>query len=247
MVGHYVSTRGALNDWLKFIGVVSESTVALNPDNTITVSSFVDPAGNPKKWREVGPWQWQQVGGNSRLHASIENGKVTAFLSDDLPQILLYRPAPLSMNAGWLIPALLISLGIMILTGLGWPLVALVRRNYGYRAPLVGRALQLHRATRITAWIFLVIAAGWIFIVSAVDSNLEAFNGGMDIWMRVLQLLSLVAMVGMLLTVWNVYLTFKAPERRWWKYVWAVLVALSALFLVWLIITMKLLTVSLNY
>ncbi|WP_116091615.1 serine hydrolase domain-containing protein [Sphingomonas crusticola] len=247
MVGHYVSTRGAIHDWLKFIGVVSETTVALNPDNTITASSFVDAAGNPKKWREVGPWQWQQVGGNSRLHAAVKDGKVTAFLSDDLPQILLYTPAPASMNAAWLVPALIVALVIMLLTALGWPVIALVRRNYGYRAPLTGRALQLHRATRITAWLFLIIAAGWVWIVSSVDSNLEAFNGGMDIWMRVFQLLSLVAIVGMVLTCWNAYVAIKTPERRWTKYVWAVLVALAALFLVWLIITMKLLTVSLDY
>ncbi|WP_420138142.1 serine hydrolase domain-containing protein [Sphingomonas sp.] len=247
MVGHYVSTRGALNDWLKFIGVISASTVALNPDNTITVSSFVDAAGNPKKWREVGPWQWQQVGGNSRLHANVADGKVTAFLSDDLPQILLYVPASPSMNAGWIVPALLIALAIMALTAIGWPVVALVRRNYGYRTPLVGRALQLHRATRITAWIFLVIATGWTVMVLSIDSNLEAFNGGMDIWMRLLQLLSLVAIVGTALTCWNAYETARTPDRRWWKYMWAILVAVSALFLVWLIITMKLLTISLDY
>ncbi len=56
-----------------------------------------------------------------------------------------------------------------------------------------------------------------------------------------------MAIVGTILTCCNAYITFKAPDRRWWKYVWAVLVALSALFLIWLIITMKLLTVSLNY
>lgn len=247
MVGHYVSTRGALNDWLKFIGVISASTVALNPDNTITVSSFVDAAGNPKKWREVGPWQWAQVGGNSRLHATVKDGKVTAFLSDDLPQILLYIPASPTMNAGWIVPTLLVALVIMLLTAVGWPVVALVRRRYGYRAPLEGRALQLHRATRITAWLFLIIAAGWTVMVLSVDSNLEAFNGGMDIWMRLLQLLSLVAIVGTALACWNVYATFKAPAQRWWTRVWAILIALSALFLVWLIITMKLLTIALDY
>jgi CubicO group peptidase (beta-lactamase class C family) len=247
MAGHYVSSRGAIHDWLKFIGVISETTVTLNPDNTITASSFVDAAGNPKKWREVGPWQWAQVGGNSRLHAAVNDGKVTAFLSDDLPQILLYTPAPASMNAAWLVPVLIVALVIMLLTALGWPVVALIRRSYGYRAPLIGRALQLHRATRITAWLFVIIAAGWVWIVSSVDSNLEAFNGGMDIWMRVLQLLSLVAIVGTVLTCWNAYVAIKSPERRWTRYVWAVLVALAALFLVWLIITMKLLTLSLDY
>jgi CubicO group peptidase (beta-lactamase class C family) len=62
MAGHYGNSRGSLNNWLKFIGVLSESKVSLNPDDTISVSSFVDPAGNPKKWREVGPWQCRDQG-----------------------------------------------------------------------------------------------------------------------------------------------------------------------------------------
>jgi hypothetical protein len=135
----------------------------------------------------------------------------------------------------------------MGLTAIGWPVVALVRRSYGYRPPLAGRALQLHRATRITAWLFVIVAAGWLVIISSVDSNLEAFNGGMDIWMRLLQLLSLLAVMGTVLACWNAYVAFKAPERRWWKYGWAALVALAGLFLVWIIFAMKLVTFSLNY
>jgi CubicO group peptidase (beta-lactamase class C family) len=247
MAGHYVSTRGAMTDWLKFIGVVSETKVSLNPDNTITVSDFTDPAHNPRKWREVGPWQWQDVNGAARLHAVVKDGKVTAFLNSDIPQILLFTPAPPSMNAGWIMPAVYLSLGVALLMAIGWPIVALVRRAYGYRAPLTGRALQLHRATRITAWLFLVIAAGWVMIVSSVSNNLEAFNGGMDLPMRLLQLLTLVATVGTALACWNAYVAFRSPDRRWWKYGWAGLFALCGLFLVWLAFSMKLVTVSLNY
>jgi CubicO group peptidase (beta-lactamase class C family) len=247
MVGHYVSSRGAITDWLKFIGVVSESKVTLNPDDTISVSDFTDPAHNPRKWREVGPWQWQDVNGNARLNAIVKDGKVTAFLNSDIPQILLYTPAPASMNAGWIMPALFVSLGICLLMAVGWPIVALIRKSYGYKVPLAGRALQLHRAARITAWLFLIIAAGWVMIVSSVSNNLEAFNGGMDLPMRLLQLLTLVATVGTALSCWNAYVAFQAPERRWWKYGWAALFALSGLFLVWLLFAMKLVTVSLNY
>jgi hypothetical protein len=247
IAGHYYSSRGSQHNWLKFISVISETKVSLNPDNTITVSDFVDPAHNPRKWREVGPWQWQEVGGTARLNAVVKDGKVTAFLGGDLPQILLFLPAPVGMNAGWIMPALFLSLGVSLLMALGWPVVALIRRNYGYKPTLTGRALQLHRATRITAWLFLVITAGWVLIVNSISSNLEAFNGGMDLPMRLLQLLTLVATAGTVLSCWNAYVAFRAPARRWWKYGWAALFALCALFLVWLAFAMHLVTVALNY
>jgi hypothetical protein len=180
-------------------------------------------------------------------NAVTKDGKVTAFVGNDLPQIFLFEPASASTNAGWIMPALIASFAIVLLTALGWPVVALVRRSYGYKAPLTGRALQLHRAARITAWLFLVIAGGWLMIINSVDSNLEAFNGGMDIWMRLLQLLSLFAIVGTGLACWNAYVAYKARERHWRKYGWAALFALSCLFLVWILFAMKLVTLSLNY
>jgi CubicO group peptidase (beta-lactamase class C family) len=247
MVGHYISSRGSLSNWLKFIGVVSENTVALNPDNTITTTAFLDAAGNPKRWREVGPFQWQEVGGVSRLNAVVENGQVKSFLASDLPQILLYLRAPASMNAGWLIPVLIVSLVIMLIAALGWPTVALVRRSYGYRPPLAGRALQLHRAARITAWLFVIVAGSWLAIVSSVESDLEAFNGGLDPVMRLLQLLSLLAVAGTVLTCWHAVETWRSTDRRWYRTGWAALVALAGLFLSWLVFAMNLVTVSLNY
>ncbi len=247
MAGHYISSRGALHDWLKFIGVVGETKVTLNPDNTITVSDFVDPAHNPKKWREVAPWQWQEVGGSQMLGAIVKDGKVTAFLGGGLPQILFYLPAPVGMNAAWILPALFLSLGVALLMALGWPAVALIRRNYGYKPALAGRPLQLYRAARVTAWLFLAVAGGWVVMVSSVSSNLEAFNGGMDMPMRLLQLLTLIATVGTVLSCWNAYVAFTATPRSWWKAGWAALFALCALFLVWFAFAMNLVTISLNY
>ncbi len=247
MAGHYVSSRGSGTNWLKLIDLVSEAKVTLNPDDTISVSQFVDPARNPKKWREVGPWQWQEVGGTGRLNATTRDGKVTAFLDTELPQVFLFRPAPFAMDAGWILPAMAIAFVVVLVTAVGWPVTALVRRSYGYRAPLAGRALQLHRATRITAWLIIVIAGGWLLIVKDVSSNLEAFNGGLDVWMRLLQLLTLLTAVGAVLACWNAYQVFRAPERRWWRSAWAALFAASALFLVWLAFATKLVTSSLNY
>ena len=62
--------------------------------------------------------------------------------------IIEFLPAPASLNAGWILPIGGLALLIIVIAALGWPIVALVRRRYKYQAetPLVGRALQLHRA-----------------------------------------------------------------------------------------------------
>jgi hypothetical protein len=65
--------------------------------------------------------------------------------------------------------------------------------------------------------------------------------------MRLLQLVLIVAIAGTVLAIWNAWTVARAPGRHWRATVWAVLIALSALFLVWLSLDVGLLTASLNF
>jgi hypothetical protein len=135
----------------------------------------------------------------------------------------------------------------MLIAALAWPIVALVRRRYKYQADISGRALMLHRVTRATGWLFLVLAIGWVIVLTAVDKDLTALNGGLDIWMRLLQLLLILAIVGTAAAIWNAYNVARAPGRHRMATLWAVLIPLAGVFLIWLCLDLGLLTGSLNY
>ena len=247
MVGNYVSSRGSVTNWLRVANFLGQPTVALNEDNTITVSALTDPSGVPKRWREVAPWQWQEVGGSDRLGAKVQDGRVVSFAPAGYAPIFLFVPASTGMNAAWIMPLLLAALAVMLVTALSWPIVALTRRRYGYRPTTTPRALLLHRATRLTAWLLLIIPAGWMGMIAALSADVANFDGRLDIWMRLLQLLSLFAIIGTVFTVWNAWTLATAREKRWPTTLWAIIVALSAVFLVWLIIDMRTLTPSLTF
>jgi hypothetical protein len=134
-----------------------------------------------------------------------------------------------------------------VIAALGWPIVALVRRRYKYQAEIAGRPLLLHRLTRGTAWLFIVLAVGWFLVLNAVNSDLTALNGGLDIWMRLLQLILLVAIVGTIVAIWNAVVVARRSGKHVIGTIWAVLIALSAIFFVWLCLDLGLLTASLNY
>jgi len=53
--------------------------------------------------------------------------------------------------------------------------------------------------------------------------------------------------VGTLAAIWNAYSVARAPGKHKVATIWAILVALSAAFLVWLCLDLGLLTSSLNY
>lgn len=247
VAGNYISSRGSYTDWVRAIAFLSNIKVTLNHDDTISVSGLTTPAGVTKKWREVAPWQWQEVGGDDRLGAAVNDGKVTAIAPAGYAAIFVFLPAPWNLDAAWMMPLMILALAIMLLTALTWPIRAVVRWRYGYRSSVGGRLLWLNRATQATAWIMLVIPAGWLLMIQLLGDDVGNLDGRLDGWMRLLQLLSLVGIAGTIATLWNLYESTRQPRRPVLSIVWLVVFALAAMYLVWLMVTLRTLTPSLNY
>lgn len=246
MAGTYLSSRRAVSSWARLFYLPSQTSVSRNPDDTITVSTMTNAAGVPIRWREVGPWQWQEVGGEGRLAAVVRDGKVVSFANAEIAPIMVYMPAPFALDGAWIIPALVAALLVLLLTVIAWPTVALVRRHYGRRGPLSGRALQLHLATRATAALYVVIAGMWFTFIALLSASLLYLDGRLDLWMRIAQILSLVAIAGTVLVCWNMWVALR-DGRGWFAKLWSIAIALACLFMTWFVIAQNLIPSSLNY
>jgi CubicO group peptidase (beta-lactamase class C family) len=246
--GHYISSRAGGFNFLRMVALLGETKVAVDKNGDLIASSITDLSGSPRKWREVKPFLWKQVNGADYLEA-VKNadGSIKMFSITPYAPIIEFLPAPGSLNAGWIFPVAGLALLILVIAALGWPIVALVRRRYKYQAEVGGRPLQLHRATRGTAWLFSVLLIGWVLVINAVNSDLTALNGGLDVWMRLLQLILIVGIVGTIAAIWNAVVVARAPGKHVLATIWAVLIALSAIFFAWLCLDLGLLTASLNY
>ncbi len=71
-----------------------------SPSGTILVSQLLGTDVSPKRWREVAHLSWQEVGGSSRLTARVENGRVVAFATDDLPVAFEMQRSPAARSDG---------------------------------------------------------------------------------------------------------------------------------------------------
>jgi hypothetical protein len=248
MSGHYVSSRAGGFNFTRLLALLGQTKVGVDEDGILVASTVTDPSGTPRKWREVGPWVWQEVNGTDKLEAVVgKDGKVKMFSITPYAPIIEFLPAPASLNAGWILPVGGAALLILLIAALGWPIVALVRRRYKYKPEIGGRALQLHRATRATAWLYLIFVVGWLLVITAINKDLTALNGGMDMWMRLLQLMLVVAILGTIAAIWNVYTVASAPGRHRIATIWAILIALAAAFMAWVCVDAGLLTASLNF
>ena len=228
MAGRYIFTRRAHTTFLAGLYLLGQPEVSANADDTITVSDLTNLAGEPKKWREIAPFVWRNVDGTDRLAAQVENGQVVRFGYDAYP-FMLFEPVPSWLSQSWLLPAWVCALTALLLTVLAWPISALVRRRYGVAYGLTGRDARAHRWIRIAALAVLAVTLTAIGTVVVIATNLDSAGPGMDTWIHVMRLLSLVVLIGgAAIGLWNAAVVLRS-SRRWTAKLWAVVLALSCL------------------
>lgn len=247
MVGVYENSRRMDSSFFSLLGLASPIKVVANPDNTISASMAVNLAGAPIKWREVEPFVWRDVHGENLLAAQVKDGEVVRFSFDGLSPFMMFERTPAWRSPAWLVPALVVGLIALLLTSLAWPVSALVRRRYGVPYGLTGDDAIAHRRIRIAATAAVVLFIAWATTAGMMIGDLSLLSESSDAWLWLLQLLSLVVFVGgAALGVWNAWVVVRST-RTWYAKVWAVVLALSLLVLLWVAFTFHLIAFDVNY
>ncbi|HMN46491.1 MAG TPA: serine hydrolase domain-containing protein [Povalibacter sp.] len=247
IAGAYQNSRRMDSSFLSLLNLLGTIKVVPNEDGTITVSMATNLAGVPIKWREVEPFVWRDVNGNNLLSAEVKDGRVTRFSFGEISPFMIFERVPASRSAGWLLPALCAGLVALLLTALAWPVSALVRRHYGVPYALTGQAAKSHRWIRIASTAGVVLMVAWAVTITTMMGNFKYLSGSVDGWLWVLQLLSLIAfpaaaVIGLLNAA-----TVLRDRRKWYTKVWAVVLALALLVLLWVAYTFHLIALDVNY
>lgn len=244
--GHYVDTRRSDSGWLRIGGfLLGQTKVTADPAGVVTVSSYRGVNNQPKHWREVGPFQYQEVGGDSRMAAVVEGGKVIRIMTDDQPPVLSLQPVSGAMSATWNLPLFYAALGILAIAAVTWPAAAIIRRRYGHSFELTGRAALLYRLTRAVCVVDLAFAGLWFWFLSHKGS--EWFSSSNDGLIRLIQLVGLVGVVGAVAPLAYVGVVFADPARSWWAKVSSLSIAVACLAFIWFVISLKLITLQIAY
>jgi CubicO group peptidase (beta-lactamase class C family) len=245
--GMYWSSRRVDSGFLRLTGLLGQVKVAANKDGTLVVSAFKDDSGASLVWREVGHFLWKDASGKHALAAVVKDGKVVHFSEDDFGAIMVFQPVPFAASSSWNLPLLGGMVGVMLLMLALWPVQAVVRRRYGRAFPLSGRTAQLYRAVRVTALLDLIALGGFVAIVQATGTKLALFDYPLDIWLRLLQVLCLLGVIGAGLSVWNAVRVWTEAGRSWWAKTSVTMTMIALLAFVWFVVSLQLISPSLNY
>ena len=245
--GRYWSSRRVDSGYLLLINLLGQLEVKAKPDGRLIVSGLKDVAGAPLVWREVGPFLWKDMSGKHSLAAAVRGGKVVHFASDDLGAIMVFQPVPGWANSGWNLPLLGAMCGLLALVVVLWPIQALVRWRYRQPFPLSGRTAWLYRGVRLAAILDLVAIGSFVAIAQAASIKIDLFDSPLDVWLRVLQLVCLLGVVGAGLGVWNAIGVWTERGRSWWAKISVTVTAAALLAFVWFVVILQLISPSLNY
>ena len=248
VAGNYISARGAFDSFFAVMGLIGQIKVVANPDGTVSFPVIPKPSGEPIHYREIAPFVWRDIAGHERFGAIVKDGKVVRVSSDTLSGIMVFDRAPASQDASWIIPAAEAGALVVILTALGWPLVALVRRRYGQSFALTGTRAQAYRVVRIGAVAAVGGIVAAVVMISGVsaEGGLEALGNNDGELLLVEALLALGFVGGFLTSLYNLFVLF-TEKSSWFAKLWGVLLALSFLALSWFAYVGGLLTFTTNY
>lgn len=243
IAGVYENSRRSASNFMAILGLVGQMQVVANPDGTISVPAFRGLDGEPRRWREIAPYVWRDVAGPWRLAAETKDGRVIRFSMDQISPIMVLERAPWWRSSAWLMPALLASLGALVLTVVLWPIVALARRGRPSPGGVEPADLRAGRAARLAALATASVVAGWAFVVGTGISDLEAFSGRLQPAIGFLGIAGPIVLAASLWAMtWRVARVWRGGQMRapWASRIWSVVLVLSVATVAWTVVVFRL-------
>jgi CubicO group peptidase (beta-lactamase class C family) len=245
VAGRFEEARRSDTNFPRLMSLLGQVSIQLRPDGTL--AGLHDWDGSVKRWREVAPFVWRQVGGDSYIAAVVKNGRVTQLIDGDRPApVSVLLPTPSERSDIWALPLFLATLLVLLVTVIAWPLGAFRRWRNGQPALTNGRDRLIHRLANVVFLTALVFLGGWIaIVVCALTGNLEVFDTPLDPWLLLLNTLGVICIGGALVALYDFLLRWRSLTR--WARIGSLLKLLSCAATVWIALTYRLVTFSVNY
>jgi hypothetical protein len=233
--------------FVRALQLIGQTDVTANDKGELLIPALKDASGAPTRWIEIAPFVWRDAHGHDRVAAKLVDGKVVRWSMDMESPFVVFDRTPASIASSWILPLTYVSLAILLLAFLHWPVSALVRRSYKATLPVEGRARQAYRLVRLFSGLVLVVLIGWMLVVNSMFSDLSNLTSDSDGKLWFMQIVGLIVFLGTVgLAAWNMLLAWKAG-RCWPSKVGAVLILLAALMILYVAFTFGLLDMTVNY
>jgi CubicO group peptidase (beta-lactamase class C family) len=214
LVGNYEASRRADQNLFSFFYMFGQTPAAVRDDGSLVINGLDALNGEPKRFREVQPWLWQEEHGEQRLAVTRdEHGGIVSLVPDGYGAIIVFQRPPLWRNKAWLVPAVLVAGGIIGLALL-IRVIAFLRRRFS-RAGAAAVVADANRGRSLAAILSCAVFIGLCLAVLTMFSS-ESFwviSSDGRWFVRLVQLSALLAVLGAIVAIIVAVDTWRAPAR----------------------------------
>jgi hypothetical protein len=140
-----------------------------------------------------------------------------------------------------------VSLLLMLLTLVLWPVGWFVRRHYGHRLQLTRAEWWLRVGVRLVFALDLIFVAAMTGLVLYGLTHLELFTDRGTTWFHLVQVIGWLGAIGTLVVLYNAVRSWRGRGRRIWGKLQATLFVLACLGFLWFALAGRLLHFSSTY
>ena len=229
--GTYTLSRRSENSFLKTATLIGQFTVSPVGDGDIEVPQLTGANGKPKRWQAVGPMTFLERDGQDKL----------IFKPDQNGQMQLILPYPFfvgqrvgALQRGKLLLIVLgVSLFVMLVTLILWPVSWFVRRHYGRKLELPLIALLFRVLVRIAFVLDIIFVVALTALVTYGLSHLEVFSDKGNLWFHLVQVIGVLGAIGTLSALVNAFIAWTGKRWSIWVKLQATIMLLACFGLLW--------------
>jgi CubicO group peptidase (beta-lactamase class C family) len=245
VAGRYLNTRRGDTTLFRMFASVGQAKVAVNTDDTISIDALKDLNGQPKKFREIGPMLFQEVGGQDLLGFKQDSGRLV-MAAGEFP-FMVFQKARWYENSALNTFVIVGALVVFALTLLLWPIGALIRRHYGRKLEMELGERRRRLLVRVVCLLDLAFVLGLVLFFSIAIKDIALLSPKFNGWLRLIQLLGWLGVVGTLIAIYNAFRSWSNGQRWFWSKLGDTAIAVACLGFVWFVFAWNMLTLSLRY
>jgi CubicO group peptidase (beta-lactamase class C family) len=253
LAGTWSTTRRSFSSFVSVTDLISQTKVAVDADGRPVVGGglFAGLGGQARKWVAVGPMLWRDPDSHEMLGAKVVDGEAVRFSLGSVAPIIDWDRTPWYQNSSWLLPLAYLSLAVLFLTSILWPVRAVVRRRYGGTLGVEGRELKAYRWSRIGAVAIFATVIAWIVMISIMFGDLNYLSASFLPVVLTVQVITFVTLIGgFLATLWYAATAWRQQggwKATWKAKAWSALLVLSAATVLWIGFVYHLIGFATNY
>jgi CubicO group peptidase (beta-lactamase class C family) len=245
VAGTYTLSRRSETSFLATASLLGQFTVSPAGNGDIEVSLLTGASGKPKRWEAAGPMTFVERDGQDKLiFKPDQSGNLQMILP--FPFFVGQRVGALQ-NGKLLLTVLGISLVLMLLTLILWPVAWFVRRHFGRKLELTAKELWLRLGVRIVFVLDLIFVASLFSLVTYGLTHLDLFSDKGTKWFYLVQFIGVLGAAGTIVVFLNAVLAWMSKRKTIWGKLRATIMLLACLGVLWFCFAGNLLHFSSTY